>query len=136
MGAIGVDLVGVVPDELDPWFLEAIEEAMRENAVLRENGAEHQATARDALMRKFLSRAAAWLNEEIGVEEAAEALGRCPETVRRAVRDGDLPDRREKPRGKHRTRRGDVRTLARQQKSKYDPTADALDIAQRRKGAA
>ena len=134
-GTTSLDIEGAIPRGLDPWLVEVIEEARRENEILRENGAEPQARAREALIRKLLGGANEWLNAEIGVPEAARMLGRCEETARRAIRDGDLPDRRSNPRGNHKTRRGDVLSLARKRIT-YDPSADALDIARRRKGAA
>jgi excisionase family DNA binding protein len=67
------------------------------------------------------------------VEEAACLLGCHPETVRRALRKGTLPDSRTKPRGRYRIRRGDVELLAARQTEPYDPIADAQDIAQRRR---
>lgn len=132
----GNTLTGRIPAGLDHWLVEFITNAERETAFLRENGAESQAKARETLIRGLLSRASEHLDAEIGVDESAELLDCDPETVRRAIRDGRLPDLRENPRGHHRTRRGDVITLNNRRKQAYNSAADAQDIAKRRKGAA
>jgi hypothetical protein len=132
----GNALTGRIPAGLDQWLVEFITNAERETAFLRENGAESQAKARETLILSLLSRASEHLDAEIGVDEAAELLGRDPETVRRAIRDGRLPDLRENPRGHHRTRRGNVIALNDRRKPTYNSAADAQDIAKRRKGAA
>ena len=67
------------------------------------------------------------------VEQAAKLLGKHPETIRRAVRKGTLPDGRANPRGHLRIRRGDLQALAAPAPARYDPVADAQDIAQRRR---
>ncbi len=128
-------LLPPLPAGLDPWLVEFIEDAERDSAILRENGAHEQAAARDNLLRKLIEAAEAWLSAEIDTTEAAELLDCCEETVRRKVRDKELPDRRSNPRGQHRLRRGDVLDLARTRRTKYDPTTDAQDIAQLRRKA-
>jgi len=127
---------GKIPAGLDPWLVEFIADAERETAFLRDNGAESQAKARESLIRNLISRATDHLDREISVEEAAQLLGRSPETVRRAVRRGRLPDLRENPNGHHRFRRGDVIALNARRNGEYDPIADAQDIAKLRRGAA
>lgn len=122
-----------IPRGLDSWLVDYITEAERETAVLRENGAHNQATAREAVLRGLLRRATDYFEEEVSVSEAAEILGQCAESVRRAIRDGRLPDNRDNPRGHHRTKRGDVVALAQGRKTKYDPVADAQDIAKLRR---
>ena len=59
--------------------------------------------------------------------DAAEATGRCEETIRRAVRSGTLADRRPGGRGRHRVRRGDLPSIG-----SYDPAADAVRLATKR----
>ena len=97
------------------------------------NGAAQAAQARETLLRGLLAAAQHYLNGEITVEEAAHLLGKHPETIRRAVRKGALPDGRTNPRGHLRIRRGDLQALAAPAPARYDPVADAQDIAQRRR---
>jgi len=125
-----------IPVGLDEWLADFIIDAERETAVLRDNGAEGQARSRESLIRKLLGRASEHLRAEIGVDEAAQLLGRNPETVRRAIRDGRLPDMRSNPRGHHRVRRGDVIALETRRGQNYNPVADAQDIAKLRRGVA
>lgn len=122
-----------IPHGLDPWLVEFLKEAEQETSILRANGAESHAMAREAVIRSLIRKATEFLNEEIGVTEAAEILGQCKETVRRAIRSGLLPDKRERPRGRHRVLRGDVLSLARGRAKRYDPIADAQDIAKLRR---
>lgn len=128
--------VGQFPVGFDEWLVEFIHHVNRGTAFLRQNGADAQANARDAVIRELLHRGGEHFDAEIGVEEAAAILGRDAETVRRAVRKGSLPDRRDNPRGHHRLRRGDVLSLDSKGQKTYDSAADAQDIAKRRKGAA
>ncbi|NIM49326.1 MAG: helix-turn-helix domain-containing protein [Gemmatimonadales bacterium] len=122
-----------LPDGLPPWLPEFIREAQRETEILRDNGAHQAATARAALIHKLLAAATTWLDSEIDVSEAARAMEVCEETIRRAVRHGDLPDRRPHPKGRHRIRRGDLEKLAATHPKPYDAHADAQDIARRRR---
>ena len=122
-----------LPEGLSPWLVTFVREALRDTHVLRENGAEEAAAARSALIEKLLAAASGWLNAEIDVAEAAQATGLCEETIRRAVRDGDLPDRRSHSRGRHRIRRGDLEKLATHSRRPYDANADAQDIARLRR---
>ncbi len=91
-----------LPDGIPPWLAAFVLEAQRETDTLRENGAEQAAAARLALLRKLITAAAAQLDEEIDIHEAAREKGVCEETIRRAVRDGRIPDRRVNPKGRHR----------------------------------
>lgn len=118
---------------LPPWLVAFVDEALRENRTLAENGAGQAVTAREALLQKLIAAAKAYMDGEITVEEAATILGRHPETIRRAVRRGALPDGRTKPRGRLRIRRRDLDALAGSKSSRYDPSADAQDIARRRR---
>jgi excisionase family DNA binding protein len=122
-----------LPHGLPPWLVAFVDEALRENQTLAENGAGQAVTAREALLQKLIMAAQQYLDGEITVEEAASILGRHPETIRRAVRKGALPDGRSKPRGRHRIRRGDLESLAGYRTGAYDPIADAQDIAKRRR---
>ena len=127
--ALGLDL----PDGTPPWLAAFIREAQRETDTLRENGAEQAAAARLALLKKLIAAAAAQLDEEIDIHEAASEKGVCEETIRRAVRDGRIPDRRANPKGRHRVRRGDLNRVAETPARPYDPVTDAQGIAQLRR---
>ena len=126
---VGFDL----PDGIPPWLAAFVQEALRETETLRENGAEQATSARLALLKKLVTAAAAFLDAEIDTHQAAREAGRCQETVRRAIREGALPDRRATPRGRHRIRRGDLHKLAAQETRPYDPDTDAQDIARLRR---
>ena len=128
-GSLGLEL----PKGLPPWLAAFILEAQRETDTLRENGAEQAAAARDALLKKLLTAAAAQLDEEIDIHEAAREKGVCEEAIRRAVRDGRIPDRRANPKGRHRIRRGDLNRVAESPGPPYDPITDAQGIAQLRR---
>ena len=122
-----------LPDDLPPWLAAFVLEAQRETDTLRDNGAEQAAAARVALLRKLITAAAAQLDEEIDIHEAAREKGVCEETIRRAVRDGRIPDRRANPKGRHRVRRGDLNRVADSAVPPYDPVTDAQGIAQLRR---
>ena len=122
-----------LPDGLPPWLAAFVLEARRETDTLGENGAEQAAAARLALLRKLLAAAAAHLDAEIDIHEAAREKGVCEETIRRAVRGGRIPDRRANPKGRHRVRRGDLDGVADSPSPPYDPTTDAQGIAQLRR---
>jgi hypothetical protein len=126
---IDIDL----PDGIPPWLAAFILEAQRDTEALRENGAEQAASARVALIRKLVVAARAYLDTELDAAEAALETGRCKETIRRAVRDGAIPDRRANPKGRHRVRRSDLQKLAPLPTHPYDPDADAQDIARLRR---
>src|SRR5258708_33788723 len=123
-GALGLDL----PDGLPPWLAAFVLEAQRETDTLRDNGAEQAAAARLALLKKLLTAAAAQLDEEIDIHEAAHKKGVCEETIRRAVRDGRIPDRRANPKGRHRVRRGALNRVADSPGPPTDPATDAQRI--------
>ncbi len=122
-----------LPDGLPDWLATFVREALRETKTLRDNGAHQAATARGALIHRLLAAAHTWLDSEIDVSEAASSMGVCEETIRRAVRAGDLPDRRPRSRGRHRIRRGDLEKLATHSRRPYDANADAQDIARLRR---
>ena len=126
---IGLDL----PDGFPPWLAAFVLEAQRETDTLRDNGAEQAAAARVALLRKLIAAAQLYFDTELDAAEAASETGRCEETIRRAVRDGTIPDRRANPKGRHRVRRGDLQKLAAPEIRPYDPDADAQDIARLRR---
>src|SRR5437879_8506954 len=92
-----------LPDGLPPWLAAFILEAQRETDTLRENGAEQAAAARVALLRKLIAAAQVYFDAELDAAEAELETGRCEETIRCAVRDGTIPDRRANPNGRHRT---------------------------------
>src|SRR2546426_4739377 len=100
-GTLGLEL----PEGTRPWLAAFVLEARRETDTLRDNGAEQAAAARVALLRKLIAAAQAYLDAELDANEAAIETGRCEETIRRAVRDGTIPDRRANPKGRHRVRR-------------------------------
>jgi len=125
--------LATLPHGLPPWLVAFVEGALRENETLAENGATQAAQAREVLLKRLVAAAQHYLNGEITVEEAAQLLGKHPETIRRAVRKGTLPDGRTNPQGRHRIRRGDLQALAAPAPGRYDPVADAQDIAQRRR---
>src|SRR6266446_10261599 len=122
-----------LPDGLQPWLAAFVLEAQRETGTLRDNGAEQAAAARVALLRKLITAAQVYFDTELDTAEAALETGRCEETIRRAVRDGTIPDRRANPKGRHRVRRGDLQKLAAAPTGPYDPGADAQDIARLRR---
>lgn len=119
-----------IPSGLDSWLIDFVRSTLGETEILRRNGAETQAVARDVVVQDFLRRARGWADAEISIGEAAATLGKCEETVRRAVRGGELSDLRTTPRGHIRVRRGEV--VAHRNKA-YDPVADAQDIAKLRR---
>ena len=127
--SVGLDL----PDDTPPWLAAFILEAQRETDTLRDNGAEQAAAARVALLRKLIAATQLYFDTELDAAEAASETGRCEETIRRAVRDGTIPDRRANPKGRHRVRRGDLQKLAAPEIRPYDPDADAQDIARLRR---
>ena len=99
----------------------------------RRTGAEEAAAARTALVKRLQDAAHAYLDAELDAGQAAKETGRCEETIRRAVREGAIPDRRTNPRARHRIRRGDLQKLAAPETRPYDPTADAQSIAKLRR---
>ncbi len=122
-----------IPEGLPAWLGTFLQAAVRENQTLADNGALHAVSARVALLNRLVEAVRSHLEGEVDVEEAASLLHRHPETIRRAVRSGILPDRRPSPRGHHRIRRGDLEKLAHPGTGTYDPNADAQDIARRRR---
>src|SRR5260221_3998456 len=94
---LGLDL----PDGLPPWLAAFVLEAERETDTLRENGAEQAAAARLALLRKLISAAQIYFDTELDAAGAALGTSPCEETIRRAVRDRTIPERRCQPQGRH-----------------------------------
>jgi hypothetical protein len=121
------------PTGLPVWLATFVAQARAENQTLLENGAEQAATAREALLQRLIAAAQQYLDGEVTVEQAAALLGKHPETIRRAVRKGALPDDRSRPHGRIHIRRGDLELLAGPQTKGYDPVADAHGIAQRQR---
>ncbi len=121
---------------MEEWFIAFVKEAQHENEFLRENGALQGAMARDSLLRQLVAKAAAYLDEELTTEEAAELLDCSEETVRRKAKNGKLPTGRTGSSGHYTFRRGDLRQVASSSRKRYDPIADAQDIAKTRRGAA
>ncbi|NOT08476.1 MAG: helix-turn-helix domain-containing protein [Gemmatimonadales bacterium] len=119
--------------EMPGWLITFVNESIKENETLTENGAESAVTARIALLSRLISAAQTYLNAELNIDQAAELAGCHPETVRRAVRTGAIPDLRKNPRGHHRIRRGDLDKLVGHRLGRYDPGADAQDIANQRR---
>ncbi|MFN0177202.1 MAG: helix-turn-helix domain-containing protein [Gemmatimonadales bacterium] len=122
-----------IPDGLPGWLATFVAEALRENITLEENGAHQAAAARASLLNRLIASTQAHLNDELSADQAAALTGCHPETIRRAVRDGAIPDLRSSPRGHHRIRRGDLEKLVGHRPGRYDPHADAQDIARRRR---
>lgn len=122
-----------IPEDLPAWLVAFLRDAIRENDTLVENGARHAAVARAALLNRLIQAATAYQETELDIDQAAKLTGRHPETIRRAVRSGALPDLRSNPRGHHRVRRADLDRLARPRSGPYDPKADAQDIAKLRR---
>ena len=125
--------LAALPRGFPSWLGAFVECAAAENKTLAENGATQAVQAREALLRGLIAAAQSYLDQEVTVVEAAELANRHPETIRRAVRKGTLPDGRANPRGHLRIRRGDLQALAAPAPARYDPVADAQDIAQRRR---
>ena len=124
---------GQVPRDLPPWLGDFVREAVRETETLRQNGAEQAAAARTALLTKLAAASRAWLEAELETGEAAREHGVCAETIRRAVRDGRIPDRRANPNDRIRLHRRDLLKLAAATRGSYDASADAQSIAQLRR---
>jgi len=118
---------------LPSWLARFVREATQETDTLRENGAEQAAAARTGLLKKLLHAAQAYTNTELDAGQAAQETGCCEETIRRAVRNGAIPDRRANPHGRHKIRRGDLAKLVTPSGPAYDPDADAQDIARLRR---
>jgi excisionase family DNA binding protein len=92
-------------------IVEFVERAVEENTVLRENGAEEAARARQKLLEDFVEAYGMWLDGSVTTEEAAKIRGCSEETIRRMAGKGELKSRRSNDRGHHRFRRGDLLRL-------------------------
>jgi excisionase family DNA binding protein len=130
---VGASVQVTIPEELPGWLVAFVTEALRENQTLDENGAHPAVAARVALLNRLIAAVQTHLNDELTADQAAALTGCHPETIRRAVRDGAIPDLRSSPRGHHRIRRGDLDKLVGHRPGRYDPHADAQDIARRRR---
>src|SRR3989442_187811 len=83
----------------------------KDSVPTTENGADQAAAARTGLLKKLVGAARAYLDTELDAGGAAGEPGRCEETIRRAVRNGAIPDRRANLHGRHKNRRRDLRSL-------------------------
>lgn len=124
-----------LPDGLPTWLATFVLDALTETATLQENGVGEAVTARLAVLKKLLQAADAWLNEELDTATAAKDRGCAEETIRRAVREGRIPDRRANPKARIRICRRDLQKLAAPKTDSYDAVADAQDIARLRRKA-
>jgi hypothetical protein len=124
-----------LPDGLPGWLRAFAQDALTETATLRENGAEGAVAARLAILRRLLRAADIWLNQELDTAAAAQETGACEETIRRAVREGRIPDRRANPKARITVLRRDLQKLAAPETGSYDAIADAQDIARLRRKA-
>src|SRR5947208_15383872 len=98
--SLGLEL----PKGTPSWLAAFVLEAQLETDTLRDNGAEQAAAARVALLRKLIAAAQIYFDTELDAAAAASETGLCEETIRRAVRDCTIPDRRANDRGRHRVR--------------------------------
>lgn len=123
-----------IPERLPRWLEVFVRDALKDNDTLIANGARHAAVARAALMNRLIEAAVAYQETEVDVGQAAVLTGRHPETIRRAVKAGTLPDRRTTPRGHHRIRRADLETIGlKGRRAPYDPHEDARQLLARRR---
>ena len=135
MSALGDPIELNLPDGLPAWLSAFVRDALAETAILRQNGAEGAVAARMAVLGKLVHAADAWLNQELDTAAAAEETGACEETIRRAVREGRIPDRRSTPKARITVLRRDLQKLAAPGTDSYDAIADAQDIARLRRKA-
>src|SRR6266850_8127837 len=116
-------------NRLHPCVAGFLAAASQENEVLRRCGATETAAIREVLLDQLVRHTHAWLDREVGVREAAQILGKSEETVRRAVRNGAISDRRDAPGARHRIPVGDLLELeprsCKAGRKAYDPVADA-----------
>ena len=124
-----------LPDGLPAWLRAFVRNALSETTTLRENGAEAAVAARMAILRRLVRAADVWLNQELDTAAAAQETGTCEETIRRAVREGRIPDRRANPKARITVLRRDLQKLAAPETESYDAVADAQDIARLRRKA-
>jgi hypothetical protein len=111
-----------------------VTETLQHVRILLENRAVDAAHIRVSMLLAVVTAERNWSDEEVTVEEAAALTGRCTETIRRSVRHGALPSKRNGQRGRHRIRRGDLHLVEEKRRIKYDVDADAHDIVNRRLG--
>ena len=124
-----------LPDGCPAWLSAFVRDALAETATLQENGAETVVVARMAILQRLVRAADIWLNQELDTAAAAQETGTCEETIRRAVREGRIPDRRANPKARITVLRRDLQKLAAAETDSYDAIADAQDIARLRRKA-
>jgi hypothetical protein len=124
-----------LPDGLPAWLHAFVRDALAETTILRQNGAEGAVAARMAVLRKLIHSADGWLNEELDTAAAAQEQGCAEEAIRRAVREGRIPERRVNQKAHIAIRRRDLQLLAAPGTDSYDAIADAQDIARLRRKA-
>lgn len=121
--------VPALPAGAPGWMVAWAERTRADIQLLADHGALPHAAAAGRVLVSLIECAREWLDEEVATAEAARATRRSAETVRRAVRDGRVEGRRASEGGHIRIRRGDLGAL----RKEYDPAADALAIAARRR---
>lgn len=121
---------------LPQWFSLAFRQAVVENEILSRNGAVSAVKARNALMQQFTDKYRQYAMEFLTVEEAASETGTCPETIRRAVRNGFLDGHQRTEGGRMKIQRWQL-TETRQREAEatrksprgYDVETDSLNIS-------
>lgn len=113
------------------WLDQFLTAATQETQTLRENGADCQATARVRLLDQLREAATSAGDETVSVEEASAQTGVNPETIRRAVRRGELADTRTSKHQNIRIRKSDLPKLAakRRQSRKVTVQLDGRKVA-------
>jgi len=114
---------------LDTNWLDAfLTSAENETSILRENGAGCQVEARERLLTKLREAATLAQDETVSVEQAVVLTGVNPETVRRAVRSGEVTDLRSSPKQTIRVLKRDLPLLAAKRRRKSNGLAgDTVD---------
>ena len=101
------ELPAGVPEPLRSF----VEDLADRYELLERYGAQEAATSIKAVREDLVEVVKGWLDGTVSTTEAAAMLSCTPETVRRHLRDGKLPDRRPDRSGPHKIRRGDVLTF-------------------------
>jgi excisionase family DNA binding protein len=115
--------------QASPWLTKLIRKAKADNDVLRQNGASAQAEAREAILREVVAAERLYADELITVSQAATDRGVCEETIRRAIRKGQIPAERRRSIGHRRIRRRDLAAVQAVNRGIYCIEEDALEIA-------
>jgi excisionase family DNA binding protein len=131
IGRSAIELRAAAPS----WLVGLVAETLQHVRILPESRAVDAAHIRVSMLIAVVTAEQNWSDEEVTVEQAAALTGRCKETIRRSVRNGTLPSKRNGQRGHHRVRRGDLHLVEEKRRMKYDVAADAQDIVKRRLGA-